>query len=164
MMKKRSSAIVAVVVIGLAAFAWAQDSDRRAGGYWSAHELDDAMRSEVIPKAKSTEIGIAAKPIISTPVYSVVLASRYKTFPELHEYDTDIFVVQEGSGTLQIGGEIVDRKPMGTGQATGSSIKGGKMFPAAAGDVLYVPKNTPHMWHLNDGQRVSYIAFKVTEK
>jgi mannose-6-phosphate isomerase-like protein (cupin superfamily) len=161
---KIAATVLLMTLAGGVAFALVQETDRRSGGHWAAQDLEKAMLSDVAAKAKSTEIGIAAKPLISTPTYAVLLASRYKAFPELHEYDTDIFIVQEGSGVLQIGGELVDRKPMGPGQATGSSISGGQMFQASSGDILYVPKNTPHMWHLRGGQRVSYVAVKVTEK
>ena len=50
------------------------------------------------------------------------------------------------------------------GLVTGSSIRGGTMFKASEGDVFYIPKRTPHMWHLGEGQQVTYLAMKVIEK
>src|SRR2546430_2557169 len=76
-----------VVTLGLpvTALVWAQDADRRSTWFWSNADLKKMTVAEVLPKAKSTPIGIAAKPLLSTPTHAIVLAGREKGFPELHE-------------------------------------------------------------------------------
>lgn len=139
----------------------AQDRPLRSTGYWSIAE-QRKTQAELSPKARASNI--AAKTLVTTPTHAIILATRSKGFAEAHEFDNDIFVVQDGEGTLQLGGELVDRKTAGPGQLSGSSIRGGDMIEASAGDVFYIPKNVPHMWHMREGQQVTYLAMKVTEK
>ena len=120
------------------------------------------MDSELTSKARAN--GLGTKSLVNTPTHAIIEVVRATAFAEAHEFDTDIFIVQGGEGTLQVGGEIVDRKATGPGQFAGSSIRGGEMTKAAAGDVFYIPKNVPHMWHIREGQQVTYLAMKVTEK
>ena len=159
--------MAASAVMGAAAmatFAWAQSSvDLSQGGQWTDSEIKKGI-AEIAPLADKAENGTGAKPIIMNPAYKVFLAAKHKAYPELHDNDIDIFVIREGGGTLQVGGELVDKKATMPGEATGSAIRGGKMYKVSVGDVLFVPKNTPHMWHLAPGQTVHYLAMKVTEK
>ena len=159
--KMAASAVVGAAA--MATFAWAQGVDLSQGGQWTDSEIKKGI-AEIAPLADKADNGTGAKPVIMMPAYKVFLAAKHKAYPELHDNDVDIFVIREGGGTLQVGGELVDKKVSGPGEATGSAIRGGKMYKAAPGDILYVPKNTPHMWLLSPGQTVHYIAMKVTEK
>jgi uncharacterized RmlC-like cupin family protein len=120
--------------------------------------------SDLSSKARTSAIGIATKSLVSTPTHAMILATRSNAFAEAHEFDNDIFVVQSGEGTLQLGGELVDRRITSPGQMAGSSIRGGEMIKTSPGDVFYIPKTVPHQWHLREGQQVTYLAMKVTER
>ena len=145
--------LVVTIVAGVTALVWAQNAAERPTVFWSSSELSATTTSELVPNSREAAIGIAAKSLLSAPTHGILLASRHTGFPELHEFEVDMFVVQEGGGTLQIGGQLVDRKETRPGHATGSSIRGGTMFKASEGDVFYIPKRTPHMWHLVEGQQ-----------
>jgi mannose-6-phosphate isomerase-like protein (cupin superfamily) len=100
---------------------------------------------------------------MDVPTHKVMMSHREKPgVPELHTAETDIFVVQAGGGTLQIGGEILDRKDNATG-ATGSSIRGGERYTMGVGDVINIPPNVPHSWLLGPGETVTYFIVKVEE-
>lgn len=161
---KRVFAGTAAASLAVAATVmWAQGAERAVGGHWSAADIEKAYPA-ITAQAKKAVIGTGADRIVTTPGHAVYLVTKDKTYPELHEFDHDVFFVKEGGGTFQMGGELIDPKPGGSGNMSGSSIRGGQMMEVSAGDILYIPKNTPHVWHFREGQHVSYIAVKVTEK
>ena len=80
---------------------------------------------------------------------------------ELHEKQTDIFVIQNGYATLQVGGEIVDPKPSGPGEVRGASIQGGVKKTLSPGDVVHIPANMPHQFFLEPGAQITYFTVKV---
>lgn len=64
--------------------------------------------------------------------------------PELHEGMADLFIVQEGSADICVGGRLVDGKAAGPGEWMGGRVEGGKVTSVAAGDILWVPAGEPH--------------------
>jgi mannose-6-phosphate isomerase-like protein (cupin superfamily) len=131
--------------------------------YWPAGDLRSAAATELVPQAKGATSGIGAKTFMDVRTHKVMMSHREKPgVPELHNAETDIFVIQSGGGILQVGGEIVDRRNNAAG-ATGSSIEGGERFNMAAGDVINIPPNVAHNWLLTPGQSVTYFIVKVEE-
>lgn len=80
---------------------------------------------------------------------------------EIHENETDVFHVLEGTATFVTGGTIVDGKTTGPGQIRGSGIEGGKTQMLKAGDVIIIPKGTPH-WFKEVPGTVTYFVVKAT--
>ena len=81
--------------------------------------------------------------------------------PELHEKQTDIFVIQSGEAALLVGGEIVGRKTTKPGEVVGDSIKNGVRKNVSAGDVVHIPSGTPHQFFVDAGKQVTYFVVKV---
>jgi mannose-6-phosphate isomerase-like protein (cupin superfamily) len=81
--------------------------------------------------------------------------------PEMHEKQTDIFVVQSGEATLLVGGAIVGTKTEGPGEIRGSSINGGTRQKLTAGDVVRIPAKMPHQFFLDSGKQITYFVVKV---
>jgi mannose-6-phosphate isomerase-like protein (cupin superfamily) len=81
--------------------------------------------------------------------------------PELHEKQTDIFVIQSGEGALLVGGEVVGRKSSGPGEIRGTSIKGGVKKNVSAGDVVHIPAGVAHQFFVPAGKQVTYFVVKV---
>ena len=81
--------------------------------------------------------------------------------PELHEKQTDIFVIQSGEATLLVGGEVVGRKVSGPGEIRGTSIKDGVRKNVSAGDVVHIPAGVPHQFFLEPGKQITYFVVKV---
>ena len=83
---------------------------------------------------------------------------------ELHVNVADLFVVQSGEATVVVGGEVVNPKTTAPGEVRGESVKGGERHMLKAGDVLYIPKNTPHQSLVAKGKTFTYFVMKVDAK
>jgi mannose-6-phosphate isomerase-like protein (cupin superfamily) len=83
---------------------------------------------------------------------------------ELHVKQADLLLIRSGSGTVLVGGEMIEGKPTGPDEVRGKSIKGGTKYPIAAGDTLYVPANTVHQFLIEPGQSFTAMVIKITPK
>ncbi|MBS1794263.1 MAG: heme-binding protein [Acidobacteria bacterium] len=77
---------------------------------------------------------------------------------EIHELDTDIIYVLDGTATIVTGGKSVDSKPIGPNEFRGTSVDGGETRELKKGDVLIVPKGTPHWFKQVDGAFLYYVV------
>lgn len=77
---------------------------------------------------------------------------------EVHELDTDIIYVVEGTATLVTGGRSVDPKMVAPNEFRGTSIDGGETRQLKKGDVVIVPKGTPHWFSKVDGAFLYYVV------
>ena len=80
---------------------------------------------------------------------------------EVHEADTDIVYVLEGTATLVTGGEVVNAKVTTEGELRGQSITGGTVRRLVKGDVVIVPNGVPHLFRDITGPFLYYVV-KVT--
>lgn len=86
----------------------------------------------------------------------------------LHEQVTEIYYMTEGSGTLELGGVLIDPKPFGpsTGlpeigpSERGTGIRGGMSRHVGVGDVIVIPAGTPHRFTAIDGP-ITYMDYRV---
>jgi glc operon protein GlcG len=79
---------------------------------------------------------------------------------EVHTRDTDIFHVLSGSATFVTGGDLVEPGPSADDEIRGKGIQGGETRRIAAGDVIVVPKGTPH-WFREVQAPLTYYVVKV---
>ena len=77
---------------------------------------------------------------------------------EVHHLDTDIIYVLDGSATIVTGGRAINPKTIEQGEHRGSSIEGGDTRQLKKGDVLIVPKGTPHWFKQVDGTFLYYVV------
>jgi len=77
---------------------------------------------------------------------------------EVHEWDTDIIYVLDGSATLVTGGAVVDGKMVAAQEIRGASIRGGENQRLVKGDVMVVPNGTPHWFKEVDGPFLYYVV------
>lgn len=77
---------------------------------------------------------------------------------EVHDSETDVMYFLEGSATLVTGGTVVDGKTTAPGQIRGASINGGTAHKVSKGDILVVPKGTPHWFKEVPGVVVYYVV------
>ena len=77
---------------------------------------------------------------------------------EVHEKDTDILYVLEGSATLVTGGKVVDAKTSAPDEVRGARIDGGESRQLAPGDVVVVPAGTPHWFQAVPGPFDYYVV------
>ncbi len=103
---------------------------------------------QLIAKAKAdrkADAPITVEPILSLAPYRANLEYRPIAGPAaLHDTDNELMVVIEGSGTITLGGQMVNpTRPNPTNQ-TAAAISGGTDTEIAKGDFVLVPHGTPH--------------------
>jgi mannose-6-phosphate isomerase-like protein (cupin superfamily) len=126
---------------------------------WSAKQLEDAeakARSTVDPKFHR---GVQRLTDSATLIYRDGPSEA-----EAHTDRADFIVVRSGSGTMLIGGKIIGGRATGAGEIRGDSIEGGKPYPVAAGDSLYIPINVPHQFLVQPGQHLVTVIVKVVPR
>jgi glc operon protein GlcG len=77
---------------------------------------------------------------------------------EIHELDTDIIYVLEGTATFVTGGKSIDSKMVAQNEFRGTGIDGGDTRQLQKGDVVIVPKGTPHWFKQVDGAFLYYVV------
>jgi quercetin dioxygenase-like cupin family protein len=82
---------------------------------------------------------------------------------EVHEKETDIFYITDGSATFVTGGTMVGGKTTKTGQWLGTDIQGGETHHLSKGDVITIPAGMPH-WFKEVPSSVSYYMVKVIKE
>ncbi len=91
--------------------------------------------------------------------YMVHASRREKAgMSEVHELDTDIIYVLDGTATFITGGKSVDPKMIAANEFRGSMIDGGETRQLKKGDVVIVPKGTPHWFKKVDGAFLYYVV------
>ena len=102
-------------------------------------------------------------PLVTAPDYLV--SGSHRTGPgevEVHDKETDVMYVVDGSATLVTGGTMVGGKTTAPGQSRGTEIKGGETHHLSKGDVIVVPAGTPH-WFKEVPASISYYVVKVVK-
>jgi glc operon protein GlcG len=79
---------------------------------------------------------------------------------EVHTRDTDIIYMLEGTTTFVTGGTMVGGRSTAQDEIRGSSVEGGEIRTLTKGDVIIVPKGTPH-WFKEVSGPVLYYVVKV---
>jgi cupin len=79
---------------------------------------------------------------------------------EVHVKDADIIYMLEGITTFITGGEIVGAQTTTPDEIRGTSVRGGETRKLTKGDVIVVPKGTPH-WFREVSGPVLYYVVKV---
>lgn len=64
--------------------------------------------------------------------------------PRIHKSIVELYMVQDGAGTLVTGGSIIDK-----------AIRGGVERTVKAGDVIFIPPGVPHAF--TDAKGLSYL-------
>jgi uncharacterized protein GlcG (DUF336 family)/mannose-6-phosphate isomerase-like protein (cupin superfamily) len=91
--------------------------------------------------------------------YMVHASRREKPgMSEVHELDTDIIYVLGGNATFVTGGKSIDPKMVAQNEFRGSAIEGGDTHQLQKGDVVIVPKGTPHWFKQVDGAFLYYVV------
>ena len=89
--------------------------------------------------------------------------SRPTAEAELHDASDDVYYVLEGAATLTLGGKLESPKEIEPGEWRGPRIEGGQNFDVKKGDLIVVPRGTPHM-RSTVGKDFAMILIKVFDK
>jgi quercetin dioxygenase-like cupin family protein len=82
---------------------------------------------------------------------------------EVHDKETDVIYVIEGTATFITGGAMIGGKVTKPEQHVGTGIDGGVTHHLAKGDVIVVPAGTAH-WFKEVPQSISYYVVKVIKQ
>jgi mannose-6-phosphate isomerase-like protein (cupin superfamily) len=80
---------------------------------------------------------------------------------ESHDDSDDVYYVLEGSAQLTLGGKLENPREISTGEWRAARIVGGQAFEIKKGDLIVVPRGTPHHRVNSPGKEFSLILIKV---
>ena len=97
--------------------------------------------------------------LLTTNNFKVMALRRDKPGEvEIHDADTDIFYVLEGSANLVIGGTATDPRKTTSGEIRAKSINGGESRRVTRGDVVVIPNGVPHWFNEVNGTFLYYMV------
>jgi len=132
-----------------------------SSGLWAAIAADPPQDSGVIhlDHEKVAAMFTQSGPLLATNNFKVLALRR--TGPgevEIHEQDTDIFYVIEGSAKFVTGGKAIEPHTAGPGEIRGKSIAGGEERHLVKGDVMVIPNGVPHWFKEVTGSFLYYVV------
>lgn len=99
-------------------------------------------------------------PLLEVPGYKIHASRREGPgMAEVHDWETDVVYVLEGSATVVTGGAVVKPKVTEPGQLRGSQIQGGETRRIGKGDVMVIPAGVPH-WFKEVSGPLTYFVVK----
>jgi mannose-6-phosphate isomerase-like protein (cupin superfamily) len=118
-----------------------------------AVDLPKEKLAEYFQKMSKEQIGVVR--LLEGGLYNVNIRHDENATPdnystEFHEDTIDVWVVQEGSGTLVTGGEKVDGKH-----------KGGIERPIKVGDVVFIPAGIHH--GMKETKSITWLNIRFPE-
>ena len=115
----------------------------RRSTFWSPRSRQRRSPTST-PRSSASSL---AKPgaLANGPDFTASIARR--TAPgqvEIHDKETDIFYIVDGSATFVTGGTMVGGKETRPNQMLGTDIKGGQVHQLKKGDFIAIPAGMPH--------------------
>lgn len=107
----------------------------------SAQSLDDVQKKLQLENKTSELIDSAG---LQFRVAVQHEKNRTGAAAELHDASDDVYYVLEGSATLVLGGRLEDPKQTDPGEWRSPRIIDGKTVEIRKGDLVIVPRGTPH--------------------
>lgn len=78
---------------------------------------------------------------------------------EVHDGADDVFIIEEGTATFILGGKLDAPTQAQPGEWRAAKINGGSEVKASKGDMIVVPRGTPHQ-RATPGQSVTLMIIK----
>jgi len=145
----KSSALIALLALGLVSRVVAVDAPPADVVLFDHAVVDNAFAKGL--------------PLLINSSYKIQAGRRVMPGKvELHEHDTDIFFVTEGSATFVTGGTLEGGKTTKPGEILGEKITGGVTRQLSKGDVIVIPAGVPH-WFTEVNGTFVYFVVKVTK-
>ncbi len=155
-----AGAAAAQTASGTVAVQRAPSSPTRPVVVMSAQSLSD-LEKKLRPEAKTEELiggeGMELRVAVQHE------NNRAAASAEIHDASDDVYYVLEGTATLTLGGRLEAPKEVEPGEWRGPRIEGGQNFDVKKGDLVIVPRGTPHM-RSTVGKDFAMILIKVFDK
>ena len=140
--RRAVATVLGILVLAIAANAQRKPSEAtRPFVVMSAQSLDDLQKS-LQPENKTSELIDSAGMQLRVAVQHE--KNRSGAAAELHDASDDVYYVLEGTATLILGGKLEDPKETDPGEWRSPRIVDGKTFEIKKGDLIVVPRGTPH--------------------
>jgi len=118
--------------------------------YFSHEETAEALKESLVLDDRVPETN-----------YRVAIYHRDKGGEvEVHEKDTDVFYIVEGSAIFVTGGTVTGGKEIEAGEFRGGTLQGGVERKLSKGDVIVIPAKVAH-WYKEVSQPITYFGVKV---
>ena len=88
-------------------------------------------------------------------------AKKNNAQAEVHDASDDVFYVLEGSAELTLGGSLENPKEATAGEWKSDKIIGGQTFTIKKGDLIVIPRGTPHQRINTKGKTFSLLLIKI---
>jgi quercetin dioxygenase-like cupin family protein len=112
---------------------------------------------------KVTAVFSKGGPLLNTNNFKVLALRREGPGEvEVHEHDTDVLYVLEGSATMVTGGTPKEPRITSPGETRAGSLSGGVDRLLAKGDVMVIPNGVPH-WFKEVKPPFLYFMVKVAK-
>ena len=124
--------------------------------------IPDASSSVTYIPAEQVNAAFAKGAVLVNNGHYMVHASRRDAEGqvEVHVKDADIIYMLDGTTTFVTGGEMIGGRTTAPDEIRGTSVRGGETRTLTRGDVIIVPKGTPH-WFKDVSGPVLYYVVKV---
>jgi mannose-6-phosphate isomerase-like protein (cupin superfamily) len=151
-----------VLILFLSLIASVRAADAPGVMHWSSAMLQ-GMGAKLAPQMSAQKV--ASEALAKFATHSLTVFYREASGEaEVHETQTDVFIVQSGEATLLVGGTVVAPRTTGPGEIRGTGVQGGESKKLVAGDILHIPAGVPHQTLLEPGKKFTYVVIKVTSK
>ena len=138
--------------------------DPSQGSVIAAADIDTTMRASVATKKLDTKISETA---VKGGIVRVGIVHRTSAEARalMHDELTEIYQIIEGSGTLLMGGEIQDKRPVSDPPNLGPTPSyfvtqvGGVTRKVGPKDLVILPAGIPHRFTQIDGP-ISYVIYR----
>lgn len=140
----RGVAMSVLVILVATVTALAQRKPSEATRHFvvmSGQSLDELQKS-LQPENKTSELIDSAGMQLRVAVQHE--KNRAGAAAELHDASDDVYYVLDGSATLVLGGKLEDAKEADPGEWRSPRIIDGKTIEIKKGDLVIVPRGTPH--------------------
>jgi mannose-6-phosphate isomerase-like protein (cupin superfamily) len=143
MMAYRTSLLLTVLALSATVtFAQRKPSEaRRPFVVMTQQSLDDLQKS-LKPDNKTSELIDSVGMQLRVAVQHE--KNRTGAAAELHDASDDVYYVLDGTATLVLGGKLDAPKETDPGEWRSPKIVDGKTFEIKKGDLIVVPRGTPH--------------------
>jgi mannose-6-phosphate isomerase-like protein (cupin superfamily) len=156
--------ISAHAVLFLLAGLLPANSGRDGVDYYSATDLQAKAKTMAANTKTVTHTAVVNPMVKYGNDYTLLVYRNADGLAELHEHESDLYLVVDGEATLVSGGTMIDRKVKSEGEYTASGIQGGQSQVLRKGDVVHISPNLPHQLKVKPGQSFSYFVQKVKEQ
>lgn len=152
----------AIGVSGAASAAQDDEIASAAAAEFAGRQATGGLRVSYVPGSKVEAAFQHEGSLIEGPRYRVSASRRQGPGEaEIHVEDADIFYVLHGHAELVVGGDIPGARHLTNDELRGTEIKGGDVYQLSPGDVMSIPRGTPHWFRQVRGD-FKYFVVKST--